>query len=116
MKNLEEIKQKEKSVRETLLFKTTVLLDQLLTYVPTRSILAVNDIPVKVICGYDGQKSLLINKRPLSTADDCEWVIENYEALKQAVEELVNPEAEEIQKVIERAEELIEKVDNITKT
>ncbi|EEG77993.1 hypothetical protein [Dethiobacter alkaliphilus] len=113
-KNLDAIKKQERDLREKLFAKTGELLDQILKYVPTRTVLLVNSMPVKVIAGADGRKSLLINNRPLSTADDCEWVIENYSVLTQAVNEHMDPEAEEIIKVIEKTEDLIKKVDNLT--
>lgn len=114
MKNIEGIKRQEKMLRETLLAKTAGLLNALLCYVPTNSLLVVNDMTIKVICGSDGMKSLLINNRPLSTPQDCEWVIENYDALTESVHELMNPEVEELMKVIETTEELIKKIDHLS--
>jgi hypothetical protein len=113
-KNLDAIKSQEKVMREKLLLKTTDLLNKLLVYVPTGTVLFVNEIPVKVICGADGSKSLLIGNKPLSTLRDCEWVIENFDTLSQAVDEAMNPKAEEILKVIEKTEDLIKKVDELT--
>lgn len=113
-RNVEAIKKQEKILREKLFLKTGDLLNQLLQYVPTSTVVLVNDTAIKVICGADGKKSLLINNRPLATADDCEWVIENFTALHDKVEELMNPEAEELITVIEKTEELIRRVENLT--
>ena len=113
MINIEAIKRQEKKLRETLFSKTADLLNNTLMYVPTSSVLLVNETTTRVICGSDGKKSLLISSRPLSSAGDCEWVIENFSALKQAVDELLSPEAEEILRVIEKTEDLIRKVDDI---
>ena len=113
-KNIEAIKKQEKILRETLFIKTTELLNHVLTYVPTSTVLLVNDVTTKVICGSDGKKSLLMNNHPFSTASDCEWVIESFDALLQAVEELMSPEAEEMLKIIKKTEDLIKKVDDLT--
>ncbi|NLZ92576.1 MAG: hypothetical protein GX922_00960 [Firmicutes bacterium] len=115
-RNIDSIRRQEKQLREKLLLKTYDLLDKLLADVPTRSLLFIGEMPIKVICGADGKKSLLINDRPLSSATDCEWVIENFNQIKQAVDELVNPEAEEILKVIEKTEYLIQRVDELTQS
>ncbi|MDW7650553.1 MAG: hypothetical protein SCK29_10450 [Bacillota bacterium] len=100
-------------MREKLTVKTANLLNKVLVHVPTRTALLVNDMPLKVICGSDGRKSLLINNRPLSTLEDCEWVIENFEALMQTVDAVMNPEAEQSLKVIEKTKELMNKVDEL---
>jgi hypothetical protein len=115
MKSIEAIKKQEKILRETLLAKTADLLSTLLRYVPTNSVLVIDDMNIKVIFGPVGGKTLLMNNRPLSTPDDCEWVIENYPALTQAVEELMNPEVEELIRVIGKTENLIQKVDELQK-
>jgi hypothetical protein len=115
MKSIDAIRKQEKVLSETLLVKTTDLLNKVLIYVPSNTVLVVNDITVKVIRGSDGKKSLLINNRPLSSSGDCEWVIENISDLTQAVDQLMNPEVEEMLKVIEKTEALIKRVDDLTR-
>jgi hypothetical protein len=113
MKSVEAMKKQEKMLRETLLQKTAILLNQLLCYVPTNSLLLVNGVSIKVICGSEGAKSLLINNRPLSAPEDCQWVIENFAALTAAMEDLMNPEVDELLQAIGKTQELIRKVDHL---
>ncbi len=113
LKNFWSIHQEEKELKNDFYLKTDTLLSRVLTNISSDTIIHAEGKELKVIYAANDNKSLLIEKRPLSTFEDYEWIVDNIPAIVSAVEEIEIMQIAEIEITIEKTKKAIEKVEKI---
>ncbi|MBS4021907.1 MAG: hypothetical protein KGZ79_05750 [Dethiobacter sp.] len=113
LKSIWTIQNEEKQLKEEFFRKTDALIFQILTNIPSDSLIHVDEKELKVIYAANDRKSLLMEKRPLATFDDYEWIVDNIPGIISAVEEIEKIQIDVMRLYIDKTKKAIEKVDKI---